>query len=550
MPATTYNTTKVLHPSGNLPLFKGPVHKLVAGKPKFIPKEGQMIIYDPFNKKGIEGIFPGDCPNDFTIAVACRNSRDEMTLKKMAGGHKGISSCSIKDNDASVPRCGQVAIVDFFIGCIECDTDYTITFTYKDQDSIARFGELRPLHSFTARVDCAIPCVDCGEKEASCDELVCELMKVINQEWDRTYGMDRITPDGIDIKDAKKGPNVLDRAPFTIMKLNPTDYKFCFDQLEGDCCVGCKIPPITEISIAGEVFELDCPDAIETYNIQEIIDAIDYALYDEETETHYGKAAYEQALTGCCPGKIWVNSCKPIDYIKVGDEKLTPEVCDVFENVKIKGCNTCKENRDDSWKPCCGIRLIARPLEQDCPCEGLPDKILYNKTRHLNIEGEGFKQWQCEVKQRSLPPINQGYEIQQLEYEAYKGGDFSEGFKDNYREGKYHRFGKHSRHMSTKIECEGQYCLWNFWYNTGTQETGLGTSELNVQKYLTRIVFNQADQVTKDSFFETMAPLFEKASCNKPLRTCDDADKKAEETGLLGASAVSETTFIGQTPKP
>jgi hypothetical protein len=503
-----------------------PLYMNVGGKPKLSLAPGQLGVFD-LTSKPVQTVMPGDTPKRFGIAVGVDTTGDGLADSAMwsFGGESGVDACGVNFASATPPSCGAAEVMDVLIDCVQCDETYTLHIGWDDNSTRQEFPFLqRPKETYTARVSCDLPCEDCQEADAHCNDIVCQwIEKIYNQGFKDDYcllGVDK---------------NYVRRGPYTVHKLYDTSYSFCFTSSQGGCDGTCSIESIVGISIDGVLTSFTMttdpsnPSTTLIPQIDSVISQINAALGER------GSAAYRQGTGGCCDVCIEINTCAIIDGLDDGEGLLSVEPTNPLAPVDVdSNCVDCDPQQAQKTFAC-GVRIVADPLKLDCPCDSPPNPYIFYQARHLEAWVQGFDSDSYHIRYTSKGtlPVNSGYQMKQMVYEQATGGDKARGKQRPFN---MHR-GPHKQPLDisrnsnafNKVDCNQQYCTIEIGNDNVSSKMGVGTDHKT--QGVTAVVVPSADATTIASLLASINPIITAGCCALESVSCDGDDGVGTITG-------------------
>lgn len=480
MGVTRFDALRHIVTSGNLaPVAAGLPLFVKAGKRKsYNVAEGQLVFYVIENNLPVTvsaATLTAARANKLFIGVGHVSDKTKGVVDSIRHiGREDLAGCLLEDLSVASPRCGTPNVEDFYFGCVGCGETYTLMVGV-DDNRTRSFAPILKRQEYIASTtpDCN-SCDDCPQ-EATCDEIVCDLVDRLNGEVDMGK-----YPDYKPVQQPE--------LPYRAVKIHDNSQIYCLSPISDDSCENCTTfdairtavfrpdgegSPAIVVPLVGVTNPGDNTQALRT-QLQSVADQINEAF-----ATHIGRHGGNAYITGnsygtCCPLQLHINSCRRLDLYAESftvldeEEAITPSSSynpfTEHANLTLQGkCYECG-TEDTTRSFTCGIRFIAQPLAGDCNCYVEKPLQMYNRKLTITPVGDGWKhqQWKTETVQEMTMPAGFGSWIQYQELRQPVGGEGRNYSWSNNNDGWLNLPDKNSRvNNAVTAVCGKDYCSYN-----------------------------------------------------------------------------------------
>jgi hypothetical protein len=297
---------------------------------------------------------------------------------------------TIRDMRVGTPICGNPEVVDLWWKCTECDEDYAVLLSVRDNDTMSYSSAHTDFENYVAvaRPDCNACPEDCSA-EATCDLVADALVTQMQALLDE-----------IDFK-----------AHVTRLKDISNVYCFAYAK-EGDgrddCGPNCE-EFIGTVSVGlGGMAPADRVVPSAPTNMAELLAAVqDLAAFINNHADFEGSAyVTSQAGSNCCV-QLHINTDFVPFAITSADGAYTP-------------CDTSTPTADHAGM--CGIRAIAAPIKENSGCLLAAPLAFYGRELNLYAHSSNFFDAVVEKVSVMRFPQNFGHRVQLEELKQDTGG--------------------------------------------------------------------------------------------------------------------------------
>lgn len=519
---------KILVSSGNHPVFAAglPVYSCAgnncaSGKVVYnaAAQLNQFVWYNPATRLSVDPSVTA-VGGPFKLGLFYDSDGDNVidTIKLIAGEELG---CELNQVKAQGPVCGHGEIHKTYVACINCgDKPRSTRITIDNNQSRNEFHEMGRGAEYVYTVP--ITCCDCGgdcDPTFNCREYLCELVSAMNGDSESTSSCTingQIQPHNTSIKPHAEA-----------FVINPTTYQFCVDASDGVCADCNNYNPIKGISIAGVVTNfagLASATASSSKQIDALLKNIN-CTFPKQQGFAYREKGNIDAITGCCPIRISINTCSVIDgLVLFNDALLAPcaTINEVLSSPNSTDCAACGALPipDTIWP--CGWGLVTYNATDECDdCYGLPQNPVSYWGSHAKIFNDEVPcGGQYTIKtQEAVLPQNMGVQLAWYEYNSHVGGTGRELHPTEIIRGRFPRSIDISRSRGNTVNCAKGYCTIALQYEAnkvGPKPMGWERSNL----YRTQLWIPTGDLVTKTAIIADINALAALGHCPAGIVVC------------------------------
>lgn len=498
---TKFANKSVLVTSGNLGMVAAGTTLFPAGGGvNALP--GQLFAADPNTLVAVDNTTLSATNIDkliFGVAVDADGDGIADTYRAVAGD--ALYGAYIDALEAEAPACGLPEIKDFLFKCTDFDSSYGTKITL--ENNLTRsYYPLNRGEEFVLTADTNDPsCSSCSATH-DCSEVACRLVDSFYRKGLENYP---------DWRQPRKD------FPVEVWRLFDKDYEFCLTPEGNDCSDCLAVPAINRLRLNGgeeteEVITLtntiNPSDNTQTLipQLKTVVKQINAAL------DGLGHATYIKGTGGCCPIKLLVNSCVPVEIgYNYGETTTYLTPCNQLEDLSqpnpldpIAVDNDCPSCGDTPTTITydCGIRVIVKPEVLDCTCNypDLPPKAyFYGKMNIYPIAGWTNGSTAVVTKQSVQIPQNFGYWVKWEEYAQSTHGNGKSYLPYNQNRGQLGLPQKGGRIDSmTFSDCKKDYCSYDIVHRVPWSDWGIDGTYKSPSAH-TRIYVPYNDTTTKTS---------------------------------------------------